>query len=135
MQIIPYLFFKGECAAAMAFYEAAGFGKLVEISHYKDAPGNSFNDANKGDWVMHAALKGPSGTIMASDGVDSEPMKGFSLSIGTADLAEANRIFDALADGGHVRTPMAKQFWGAHFGQLTDRLGVRWMVNCDAEVA
>lgn len=135
MQIIPYLFFKGECAAAMAFYEAAGLGKLVEISHYKDAPANPFNDANKADWVMHAALKGPSGTLMASDGVDSEPMKGFSLSIGTADLAEANRVFDALADGGNVRMPLAKQFWGAHFGQLTDRFGVQWMVNCEDEFA
>ena len=135
MQIIPYLFFKGECADAMAFYEAAGLGKVVEISHYKDAPNGPWVGTDQGNWVMHAALKGPSGTIMASDGIDSEPMKGFSLSIGTADLTEANRTFDALADGGTIRMPMAKQFWGAHFGQLTDRFGVQWMVNCETEFA
>jgi len=133
MQIIPYLFFKGQCAAAMAFYEGAGLGKVVEISRYKDAPGNPFNAGNKGDWVMHAEMIGPAGTLMASDGVDSEPMKGFSLSIGTADLDEANRIFDALADGGKVRMAMAKQYWGANFGQLTDRFGVQWMINCEPE--
>jgi len=133
MQVQPYLFFKGNCAAALARYEAIGLGKVVEISHYKDAPGNPFNDANKAEWVMHATLTGPAGTLMASDGMDSEPMKGFSLSIGLYNLAEAYRLFDALAEGGRVRMPMAKQFWGAVFGQLTDRFGVQWMINCEAE--
>jgi uncharacterized glyoxalase superfamily protein PhnB len=30
---------------------------------------------------------------------------------------------------GPVTMPYAKQFRGASFGQLTDRFGVRWMVD------
>ena len=33
----------------------------------------------------------------------------------------------------HIELPMADMFWGAVFGSLTDRFGVRWMFNCEAK--
>jgi len=29
--------------------------------------------------------------------------------------------------------PLAKQFWGDTFGQLTDKFGIHWMVNITAQ--
>lgn len=44
--------------------------------------------------------------------------------------AEADRLFNALAAGGEIDMPLQDMFWGAYFGSLTDRFGIRWMVNC-----
>jgi uncharacterized glyoxalase superfamily protein PhnB len=35
----------------------------------------------------------------------------------------------ADSDGGSVTLPYEKQLWGDTFGMLTDRFGVKWMVN------
>jgi PhnB protein len=42
--------------------------------------------------------------------------------------AEAERFFAALADGGEVRIPLNKTFFSSHFGMVTDRFGVPWML-------
>lgn len=52
-----------------------------------------------------------------------------SLSLATSDRDEGARVFAALAEGGTVTMPFAKQFWGADFGSLVDRYGIAWMVN------
>ena len=54
---------------------------------------------------------------------------GFSLSLSVPTVAEANRAFAALADGGQVRMPLTKTFWSPCFGMLTDRFGIGWMVS------
>ena len=43
--------------------------------------------------------------------------------------ADADRLFNALAQGGTITMPIADQFWGDYFGSLTDRFGINWMVN------
>ena len=53
------------------------------------------------------------------------------VSLNLEDEADANKIFNALSNGGEVFMPMEKQFWGAIFGVLTDKYGVEWMLNCD----
>jgi PhnB protein len=50
------------------------------------------------------------------------------LSLTTADPAEAERLFTALADGGQVRMPLAPTFFSPCFGMVADRFGVGWMV-------
>jgi PhnB protein len=69
-------------------------------------------------------------TLMASDGSEADgEMRRVSLSLATGDRAEGSRVFDALAAGGTITMPYSKQFWGASFGMLVDRFGIRWMVN------
>ncbi len=48
------------------------------------------------------------------------------------DVAEARRVFEALADGGEVRMPLAETFWSPMFGMCVDRFGTPWMVNAEA---
>lgn len=47
--------------------------------------------------------------------------------------AETERLFVALAAGGVVEMQLQDMFWGAYFGSLTDRFGIRWMFNCAAK--
>ena len=55
-----------------------------------------------------------------------------SLAIGLSDPAKAAEIFGNLSEGGTVGMPLAKTFWAEAFGMLTDKFGVKWMVNCEA---
>jgi PhnB protein len=88
------------------------------------------------DWqdkIMHATFTAPGITFMAADGRPGKtvnPDEGnIALSLADSDVAAGTRIFNALAEGGTVTMPLEKQFWGATFGQVTDRFGTEWMLN------
>jgi uncharacterized glyoxalase superfamily protein PhnB len=49
------------------------------------------------------------------------------------DLANAERKFKALSEGGSVNMPFAKTFWAKGFGMCVDQFGIPWMVNCPIE--
>jgi PhnB protein len=68
--------------------------------------------------------------MMVSDGrCTGEPkFQGFSLSLTAANVAEADRLFAALADGGKVHMPLGKTFFSPRFGMVMDRFGVSWMI-------
>ena len=86
------------------------------------------------DKIMHARLTVGNNVLMGSDappGHYHEASKGYSVSIGLADPQEAERIFQALAEGGTVRMPLQTTFWAARFGMLVDRFGIPWMINCE----
>jgi PhnB protein len=44
------------------------------------------------------------------------------------DEAEAERLFDALSDGGSVQVPMAPTPFASRLGLVADKFGVPWMV-------
>ncbi len=44
--------------------------------------------------------------------------------LGLDDPAEAERIFQALSEGGTVQMPLQKTFWAVRFGTLLDRFGI-----------
>jgi len=82
------------------------------------------------DKVMHASFRIGQSTIMASDGnCKGQPIfDGFSLSLTAPDVAAAERLFQALGDGGQVQMPLTKTFFSPSFGMVADRFGVSWMV-------
>ena len=101
---------------------------------YKDSPEPQPTGTVPPGWegkVMHASFRIGETIVMASDGCsDAQPgFQGFSLSLAMSNEAEAKRAFTALADGGHVQTPLTKTFWSPCFGMVTDRFGVAWMVT------
>jgi PhnB protein len=70
-------------------------------------------------------------SLMASDGTPGTEQKGgnISLSLNLDDVAAGQKLFDALSNGGSVETPLTEMFWGAKFGQFTDKFGIDWMFN------
>ena len=46
-------------------------------------------------------------------------------------LAEAERVFSALAENGAVRMPLQKTFWSPAFGVLVDQFGTPWEINSE----
>jgi PhnB protein len=132
MQLSTYLNFEGNCEEALRFYEKAGLGRISDLRRYEGSPIAKDAPADKLGKIMHAYLEGPGVSLHASDTMrpNGKGFSGFGLSIGLSDLAEANRLFAGLSEGGQVTMPMQKQFWGATFGMFTDKFGIGWMINC-----
>jgi PhnB protein len=130
-QLNTYLFFDGNCADAMRFYERTLGGTLSLMTH-AESPMAAQTPPGSADRIMHARLDFDGGILMASDWMAGQPyggMKGFSLSLIYPTAAEARRMFDTLAQGGQVTMPMDKTFWAEAFGMLVDSFGTPWMVN------
>ncbi len=51
---------------------------------------------------------------------------------GQPPLSEADWLFNGLSAGSQLEMPLQDMLWGAYFGSLTGRYGVRWTVNCMA---
>jgi PhnB protein len=133
-QLEPYLFFNGNCAEAMRFYEEALGGKLEMMMKASEAPAGSDGGCPGADpdAVMHACVMVEGRRLMASDWMSPEPypgINGVSISLVYPTVEEAKRRFEALAEGGKVIMPLDKTFWVESFGMLTDKYGANWMVN------
>lgn len=132
MQAQPYLFFDGTCAEAMRFYERALGGKLEMLMTVGESPDCEQMPPGSADRILHACLIVDDGMLMASDSMIGQPyekMKGFSVTLSYPTVADAKRVFDALADGGKVTMPLDKTFWAEAFGMVEDRFGTPWMIN------
>lgn len=135
MELEPYLHFGGQCEEALNFYKSVFGGEITSLNRFEGSPMMKELPPEYGSKVMHANYVGADAALrfMASDGMpDSTHADGagrISLTISTADVAEGERVFKALAAGGTVSVEFQETFWGATFGMLTDKYGIDWMVN------
>jgi PhnB protein len=135
VQVHPYLDFNGRCDEAVEFYRHAVGAVVTEPIHrFKDAPDQSMCAPGTGNKVMHMSFRIGDLTMFASDGhcKGQSNFQGVSLSINVTSVAEGERLFAALAEGGQVSMPFAKTFFSPGFGMLTDRFGVPWMIHVTA---
>ena len=127
MKAVPYLFFYGACAEALAFYREAIGAEVRALVRFRDMPG-ARQDA--GDRVMHAEFRLGESTIFASDGQGGEHKgAGYAISLQAADDLEAERLFAALAAKGRIDVPLMSTPFASRFGMLSDRYGTPWMIT------
>jgi PhnB protein len=128
MKLQAYLFFPGNTEEAMPFYQGI-FGGDLSITRRGDVDPTA-TESEKG-LVINAALDGRGFTLRASDRSDStnDVQTRIELTIVGSEEDDLRRIFDALSDGGTVKAPLEKVFWGDIFGALIDRFGIGWQVN------
>ena len=135
MQIAPYLMFEGRCREAFTAYETILGGRIEAMMAYAEMPPCEAGPAPANpDLVMHACLKLGDQMLMASDappGLSEGPMQSVSVSIGVAEIAEAERIFSALSEGARIKMPLTETFWAPRFGMLQDRFGTNWMISAE----
>jgi PhnB protein len=130
MHVQAYLTFNGRCEEAIEFYKKAVGAKVEMMMRFKDAPGDHTCSPGTEKNIMHSCLRIGDTAVMASDGMaQGKPeFKGFSLALNAKDIAEAERVFGALAEGGQVHQPLVESFFSPRFGMLADKFGVGWMV-------
>jgi PhnB protein len=136
MKFTPYLNFNGQCAEAFRFYEQVLGGRIEMMMTHGESPIAGEVPPAWHDRIMHARLAVGDQVLMASDSPPEYYQKpqGLFVSIHVDKPADAERIFNALAEDGKVTMPFEKTFWAAGgFGMLVDRFGTPWMVNCERE--
>jgi PhnB protein len=129
MLLSNYLFFTDTCEQALDFYAQCGLGRIVETLRHGADGMPVKNEAMRGK-IMHAKFEGPGVLFYASDNEDAEPMRGSAHILMMDDRKRTQQLFDRLAQGAKVTTPLGIQPWGDYYGKLTDRFGVQWMLNC-----
>jgi PhnB protein len=125
-----YINFDGKARQAMEFYHTVFGGKLDTSTFAQFGMSQSPADADK---IMHAMLVTPSGlALMAADVPAGMPFTAgdtISMSLSGENEAELRGYWNKLAEGAQVTMPLDKAPWGDIFGMLTDRFGIKWMVD------
>jgi PhnB protein len=132
MQLSTSVSFNGQCKEAFTFYAKCLGGKIQVMMTWGESP---MSDHVKPEWhdkIIHTNLVVGQTSIMGSDAPPEmyEKAGGFSVAIHTEDPAEAERVFNALSEGGTIQMPLQQTFWATRFGMTVDRFGIPWMVNC-----
>lgn len=124
----PYISFQGRAREAMTFYHEV-FGGQLDI-----VPFSQFGIPHEpADGVMHSALVVDGTTlIMGSDAMEEAPA-GIALSL-SGKGGELRELFAKLADGAQDMRELQQEQWGAEYGEVLDKYGVRWMFNVVNEV-
>ncbi len=131
MKINAYLGFDGNCAEAFKHYEHALGGKIAFMMTFADAPASA--GAQPSDRIMHARLEVGDQALMGSDhpAASLGLAKNFAVSVTVPELAEAEKIYAALSEGGSIELPLQPTFWSKGFAMFRDRFGIPWMINCE----
>ncbi len=128
----PNIAYKGNCREAIEFYKSALDAQVLFTQTVGESPMSGMGPAEN---IMHCTIKVGDSKIMMCDDPRPDAAAGdgnISLAIGLNDPARAKQLFDNLATNGTVVMPLEKTYWAEAFGMLTDKFGVRWMINCDA---
>ena len=133
MQLNPYLNFNGKCEDAFKFYEECFGGTLQFKMTWGESP---MSDQAPSEWrgkIIHATLSVGETVLQGADSLPDqyEEPRGISVTISVNNLADAERIFRSLSEGGKVTMPLQKTFWSPGFGMLVDRFGIPWLINCE----
>ncbi len=133
--INTYLNFPGNTEEAFNFYKSVFGGEFVMLQRYSDTPQSDQVPPGVRDKIMHISLPiGKNNILMGTDACEE---MGFTLNqgnnyyicIGPDSKEEADKLFNGLAEGGKIHMPLQDMFWGAYYGDFTDKFGTKWMVN------
>jgi PhnB protein len=135
MNINPYLNFAGNTEEAFNFYKSVFGGEFTMLQRFKDTPDADKLPPGVENMIMHVSL--PIGKDNILMGTDAPEQMGFSLTIGNNfyicigpdNKEEATRLFNGLSAGGKIEMSLQDMFWGAYYGSLIDKFGIKWMVN------
>ena len=137
MYLNPQLTFNGDCEEAFNAYVGLLGGAVEFVLRYRDSPMAGQVPPEWQDKVAHARIRVADIELTGGDVTDADyqPPRGVSFLLGVDDPADAERVFDGLADGGAVQMALQPTSWSARFGVVVDRFGIQWDINCEQEAA
>jgi PhnB protein len=132
MKSNTYLFFNGQCEAAFKFYEQCLGGKITSMMTYGDSPMTEQASSELRTQIVNVTLTVGDVVLMGSDAPPDrfEKPQGFDVNLQFDNVAEGERVFNALAENGTVKMPLQQTFWTERWGMLVDKFGTPWMINC-----
>lgn len=128
MKMSTYVNFAGRCAEALQYYEKHLGATVGMMMTHGQSPDQSHVKPEWKDAVLHARISVGGAELSAADIPNAEPMRSAYLTLNADSDLEAERIFTALADGGHILMDLQETFFATRFGQVRDRFGINWMI-------
>ncbi len=135
--VATYLNLPGTTEQAFEFYKTvfgtdyAGDG-IMRMGDIPSEPGAPEMPDDVKQHVMHVGLPILGGhMLMGTDVPGATIGNGICIMLVPETRDAADELFAKLSDGGTVGQPMQDMFWGDYYGDLTDRFGVRWMIDVD----
>ena len=132
-KINSYLTFSGNCREAMTFYKECLGGELI-LQTIGESPLAGKMPAKMKEYVLHSTLIKDELILMGSDMVSENGLiKGnaVSLMLNCSSEEEILNSFEKLSSGGKKDHALENSFWGALFGDLTDKFGNHWLLHFD----
>ena len=136
-----YLNFPRNTEEVFNFYKSVFGGEFGNdgVARFGDIPANDGMPAiaeEDKNLIMHVELPILGGFVLM--GTDAPESMGFKINFGNNAYinlepdtkVETKKLFDALKEGGVVEMELQQTFWGAFYGSLTDKYGIKWMFNC-----
>jgi PhnB protein len=136
MKIHIYLTFDGTCREAMDYYAKVFGNKIQYTMTYGDSEMKDQTPPEDMDRIMHMSLM--IGTDYGIMGSDTHPvMHKEKLIVGNNTeitlipdtKEEADRLYAELSMDGVQSMPLQDMWWGSYHGTLTDKFGVRWLID------
>jgi PhnB protein len=133
VQLRTTLHFSGECETAFRLYERCLGGKVAFMLRWGESPMAADVPPEWHGKILYTRMSVGDTTLVGGDLPPGQHVKpqGFDVMIQVEDPAEAERLFNALAEGGTVTMPLQQTFWATHYGVLVDRFGIPWEINCE----
>ena len=130
-QIHSYLTFNGNCREAMTFYQECLGGELT-FQTVGDSPLSRKMPKQMKDCILHATLTKEALVLQASDLVPQTGLKKgntVSLALHCCSEEEIKKVYAKLLTDSMADHPLEVTYWGALFGDLTDKYGNHWLLN------
>ena len=127
MRLDTYVNYAGNCEEAFRFYETHLGAKVIALMRHGQMP-NPNIPKEWHDKVQHAQLKVGDSILMGADVPSALPMRSAYVSLTIDDLADTERIYNALAEQGEIFMKMEEMFFAKRFAMLRDRFGTSWMI-------
>ena len=131
MKLDLYLNYAGNCEEAFRFYEKHIGGTIKMMMRHEENP-NPGLPPDFGKKILHAHLEVGGATLMGADIPGAEPMRSAYASLTLDSVAEAERVYALLSDGGQIFMKIEQTFFAARFAMLRDKFGTSWMLMANA---
>jgi PhnB protein len=128
MQLYTYLNYAGNCRQAFEFYAGHLGGRITMLQTHGENPTGQLPTPEWKDAVLHARMEIGGTVLLGADVPHAEPMRSAYLTLMLDSIAEADRVYALLSDGGQLFMPMQETFFADRFAMLRDRFGTSWML-------
>lgn len=134
--INPWINFNGNAEEAFNFYKSVFGGEFAKIIRFKDLASDEFPiSTHEADKIMYISLPiGKNNQLIGNDvpemmGPTNENENRSKIAVSTESREEADRVFNALSEGGEIEGPIGDGPWGSYAGMFRDKYGIEWIVE------
>jgi PhnB protein len=130
MKLYTYLNYGGTCRQAFQFYEKHLGGKITALYTHLDQPNPEKVPEEMRNAILHARIELGGTELMGADMPPDryQPMRSAYMTMIVDSIAEAERVYGLLTDGGQVFMELQETFFAIRFAQFRDKFGTNWML-------